>query len=114
MSEEIYEQSYEETEEEFNYEIEIITNENKPVETKEKKTTKYMTKYEFYRMIGIRAVLLENNNPPMIDIGNEINSIKIAIEEYKNKKIPLFIRRYLPDGTFEDWNVEELECNFNY
>ena len=24
------------------------------------------------------------------------------------KKIPIIIRRYLPDGSYEDWSVEEL------
>ena len=26
----------------------------------------------------------------------------------QNKKIPLMLRRYLPDGSFEDWGVDEL------
>ena len=24
------------------------------------------------------------------------------------KKVPIIIRRYLPDGSYEDWSVEEL------
>ena len=27
---------------------------------------------------------------------------------FRVKKIPIIIRRYLPDGSFEDWAVDEL------
>lgn len=26
----------------------------------------------------------------------------------REKKIPIIIRRYLPDGSYEDWGVDEL------
>lgn len=29
-------------------------------------------------------------------------------QELRQKKIPITIRRYLPDGSFEDWNCSEL------
>lgn len=27
---------------------------------------------------------------------------------HRAKKIPIIIRRYLPDGSYEDWSVDEL------
>jgi len=30
------------------------------------------------------------------------------MKELKARKIPLIIRRYLPDGSYEDWRIEEL------
>jgi DNA-directed RNA polymerase I, II, and III subunit RPABC2 len=30
------------------------------------------------------------------------------MKELREKKIPFTIRRYLPDGSFEDWAVNEL------
>lgn len=27
---------------------------------------------------------------------------------YRARKIPIIIRRYLPDGSYEDWGVDEL------
>lgn len=27
---------------------------------------------------------------------------------FRAKKIPIIIRRYLPDGSYEDWSVDEL------
>lgn len=29
-------------------------------------------------------------------------------QELLEKKIPFTIRRFLPDGSYEDWNVDEL------
>ena len=34
--------------------------------------------------------------------------LAIAELELKEKKIPLMVRRYLPDGSHEDWGVDEL------
>ena len=28
--------------------------------------------------------------------------------QHRAKKIPMLIRRYLPDGSYEDWAVDEL------
>lgn len=35
-------------------------------------------------------------------------SPQIAQKELREKKIPFTIRRYLPDGSYEDWAVHEL------
>ncbi|PIA46788.1 hypothetical protein AQUCO_01500378v1 [Aquilegia coerulea] len=32
----------------------------------------------------------------------------IAMKELQARKIPFTIRRYLPDGSYEDWGVDEL------
>ena len=34
--------------------------------------------------------------------------MQIAEKELREKKIPFTVRRYLPDGSYEDWSVEEL------
>uniref|UniRef100_A0A9I9CHS0 Uncharacterized protein n=1 Tax=Cucumis melo TaxID=3656 RepID=A0A9I9CHS0_CUCME len=33
---------------------------------------------------------------------------RIAMKELRERKIPFTIRRYLPDGSYEDWGVDEL------
>lgn len=48
------------------------------------------------------------NAPPMVDVEGESDPLEIAYKELREKKIPFIIRRYLPDGTFEDWKLEEL------
>ena len=34
--------------------------------------------------------------------------LEIAYKELREKKIPFTIRRYLPDGSYEDWGLDEL------
>ncbi|CCH59332.1 hypothetical protein TBLA_0B04970 [Henningerozyma blattae CBS 6284] len=71
-------------------------------------TTPYMTKYERARILGTRALQISMNAPVFVDLEGETDPLKIAMKELAEKKIPLVIRRYLPDGSFEDWSVEEL------
>jgi len=59
------------------------------VDNEKRMTTPYMTKYERARVLGTRA-------------------LQIAMKELKAKKIPIIIRRYLPDGSYEDWGIDEL------
>ncbi|CCE63864.1 hypothetical protein TPHA_0G00260 [Tetrapisispora phaffii CBS 4417] len=74
----------------------------------ERTTTPYMTKYERARILGTRALQISMNAPVFVDLEGETDPLKIAMKELSEKKIPLVIRRYLPDGSFEDWSVEEL------
>lgn len=48
------------------------------------------------------------NAPVLVPVEGETDPLEIAIKELQAKKIPLVIRRYLPDNSFEDWKVEEL------
>lgn len=38
----------------------------------------------------------------------ECDPYKLAERELNERKIPFIIRRYLPDGTYEDWKLSEL------
>lgn len=71
-------------------------------------TTPYMTKYERARILGTRALQISLNAPVLVDIEGETDPLQIAMKELAQKKIPLVIRRYLPDGSFEDWGCDEL------
>lgn len=51
---------------------------------------------------------LSMNAPVMVDIENETDPLKIAMKELRERKIPIKIRRYLPDGSHEDWAIAEL------
>ncbi|KAE8376714.1 RNA polymerase, subunit omega/K/RPB6 [Aspergillus bertholletiae] len=71
-------------------------------------TTPYMTKYERARVLGTRALQISMNAPVLVDLEGETDPLQIAIKELNQKKIPLIVRRYLPDGWYEDWTCEEL------
>ena len=45
------------------------------------------------------------NAPPMVEVRDETDPLKIAMLELKEGKIPIIVRRYLPDGSFEDWRA---------
>mmetsp|Transcript_4401 Transcript_4401/g.7258 ORF Transcript_4401/g.7258 Transcript_4401/m.7258 type:complete len:130 (-) Transcript_4401:842-1231(-) len=71
-------------------------------------TTRFMTKYERARILGTRALQISMNAPVTVPITGETDPLEIAMKELKEKKIPFTIRRYLPDGSYEDWRVDEL------
>ncbi|KAH3759649.1 DNA-directed RNA polymerases I, II, and III subunit RPABC2 [Pelomyxa schiedti] len=76
---------------------------------KERTTTKYMTKYERARVLGTRALQISMGAPVMVDLAEgEVDPLTIAQKELSARKIPIIIRRYLPDGSFEDWRIDEL------
>ena len=72
------------------------------------RTTKYLTKYERARILGTRALQISHNAPILVNLTDEIDPLQIAERELQARKIPMIIRRYLPDGTYEDWRVEDL------
>mmetsp|Transcript_17211 Transcript_17211/g.26179 ORF Transcript_17211/g.26179 Transcript_17211/m.26179 type:complete len:156 (-) Transcript_17211:382-849(-) len=74
----------------------------------ERITTSYLTKYERARVLGTRALQISMNAPVMVDLEGETDPLKIAQKELRERKIPIVIRRYLPDGSFEDWGIDEL------
>lgn len=71
-------------------------------------TTPYMTKYERARVLGTRALQIAMCAPLMVEPDGETDPLQIAMRELKEKKIPMIIRRYLPDGSYEDWSIQEL------
>jgi DNA-directed RNA polymerase I, II, and III subunit RPABC2 len=38
------------------------------------------------------------NAPVLVDLEGETDPLQIAIKEMREKKIPLIVRRYMPDG----------------
>lgn len=78
------------------------------VPMKDRVTTRYLTKYERARILGLRALQISMNAPIMVDLSGETDPLDIARKELREKKIPMLIRRYLPDNSYEDWSVEEL------
>ncbi|CAL4106283.1 unnamed protein product, partial [Meganyctiphanes norvegica] len=78
------------------------------VPTHKRITTPYMTKYERARVLGTRALQISMCAPVMVEIDAESDPLQIAQKELAARKIPIIIRRYLPDGSYEDWKIDEL------
>ncbi|KAI0024696.1 DNA-directed RNA polymerases I [Xylariomycetidae sp. FL0641] len=86
----------------------VRSHKDKKIPTEERTTTPYMTKYEKARILGTRALQISMNAPVLVDLEGESDPLQIAIKELAEKKIPLIVRRYMPDGYYEDWSCEEL------
>ena len=74
----------------------------------QRRTIPFLTKYEKARIIGKRAMQISKGSPPLVEIGDLESPIDIARKELMERKIPFIIRRPLPDGSYEDWRVDEL------
>mmetsp|Transcript_48025 Transcript_48025/g.124748 ORF Transcript_48025/g.124748 Transcript_48025/m.124748 type:complete len:102 (+) Transcript_48025:239-544(+) len=89
-------------------EIEQSSGERQPNARRVTRNT--LTKYERARLIGARAVQLAHGAPMAeIDRKGAVDPLELARIELLEKKIPFIIRRYLPDGSFEDWKLSELD-----
>ena len=77
---------------------------------KTRNTHPFMTKYEKTRLMCIRAQQIVNGAKILVNIPIEKqNDIHyIVSKELEEKKIPLIVRRYLPNGEHEDWKANEL------
>lgn len=91
-----------------NIEVLPASDDAQPEAPKKKVTTPYLTKYERARVLGTRALQISMNAPVMVELEGEIDPLQIAMKELKARKIPIIIRRYMPDGSYEDWAIDEL------
>jgi DNA-directed RNA polymerase subunit K/omega len=71
-------------------------------------TLPYLTKYEKARILGARALQISMGAPILVDLKGETDSLEIASKELKERVIPIVIRRYLPSGNYEDWELGEM------
>lgn len=74
------------------------------------KTIPYLTKYERARILGQRAKQIETGAKPLVKVPeNIVDGYVIAELELKEKKIPFIIKRPIPGGACEYWNLNDLE-----
>lgn len=74
------------------------------------KTLPYLTKYEKARILGQRAKQIECGAKPLVKVPeNIVDGYIIAELELQQKRIPFIIRRPIPGGGFEYWNLKDLE-----
>ena len=78
------------------------------VPREQRTTTPYMTKYERARVLGTRALQISMNAPVLVQLDGETDPLEIAGKELRERRIPFIVRRYMPDGSYEDWSIEEL------
>lgn len=88
----------------------VIRDENNIIIDPLHRTLPYLTKYEKARVLGQRAKQIESGAKPFVKVPeNIIDGYVIAELELREKKIPFIIKRPLPSGAFEYWNLKDLE-----
>ena len=85
------------------------------VPTKEqKKTSPYMSQYEYCSLVSARVAQLTSRslewNMPKIPITSpeDFDPLVIATKEVQQRLVSLVVRRKLPDGSTEDWLLGDL------
>ena len=74
------------------------------------RTLPFITKYEKAKILGERAKQLNSGAEAFVETGDEIiDGYLIAMAEFEQKKIPMIIRRPLPNGGSEFWRFADLE-----
>jgi DNA-directed RNA polymerase I, II, and III subunit RPABC2 len=74
------------------------------------RTLPFLTKYERTRILGQRAKQIDTGAKSFVKTDNNIlDGYIIAQAELEQKKIPFIIKRPLPNGGFEYWNISDLE-----
>lgn len=74
------------------------------------RTLPFITKYEKAKILGERAKQINSGATIFVDVNEEIiDGYLIALAEFEKKKIPMIIRRPLPNNGSEYWRLEDLE-----
>jgi len=68
-----------------------------------------LTRFEKARIMGARALQLSLGAPMFIEIPkNATTSLEIAMEELKQRVIPIVIRRTLPNGDYQNIPIDQF------
>ena len=69
-----------------------------------------LTRFERARIMGARALQLSLGAPVFIEIPkNATSSLEIAMEELKQRVIPIVIKRVLPNGDYQHLPIDKFE-----
>lgn len=88
----------------------IVRNEDGIIVDPLHRTLPFITKYEKAKILGERAKQLNAGAEAFVTLGDEIvDGYLIAMAEFEQKKIPMIVRRPLPNGGSEFWRLADLE-----
>jgi DNA-directed RNA polymerase subunit K/omega len=88
----------------------VIRDENGVINDPKHRTVPFITKYEKAKLLGERATQINAGATPFVEVEQSIiDGYLIALVEFEQKKIPMIIRRPLPNNQSEYWRLEDLE-----
>jgi DNA-directed RNA polymerase subunit K/omega len=78
------------------------------VDTKHR-SVPYLTQYERTKILGMRTNQLSQGARPYIAVPKHITILRdIARLELEARRLPIIVKRPMPDGTFEKWKLSDL------
>lgn len=69
-----------------------------------------LTRFERARILGARSLQISLGAPILVNLSHNISDpIDIAIVELRDRVLPITIRRTLPEGSYQDIPLEDLD-----
>ena len=80
-----------------------------PTEDKQHTSYPFLNKFEKTKILGFRMNQLSQGARPFITVPAHVSDVReIARMELEQKRLPIIIKRPMPDGTFEYWRLQDL------
>ena len=69
----------------------------------------FLTQYEKTKILGFRTNQLSQGARPYIAVPEHVTDLReIAKMELEARRLPIILKRPMPDGTFEKWRLSDL------
>lgn len=69
----------------------------------------FLTQYEKTKILGFRTNQLSQGARPYIAVPEHVTDLReIARMELEARRLPILLKRPMPDGTFEIWRLSDL------
>ena len=69
----------------------------------------FVTRFEKVRILGQRAHQLSLGARPLVDINGITDALEIAEKEWVERKIPIIIKRTLPNGDIKEYSLTDMK-----
>lgn len=80
-----------------------------PSEDKKHRSMPFLSTFEKTRILGMRTNQLAQGARPFIDVPEYITDVQeIAQLELDQRRLPIIIKRYMPDGSYEKFRLSDL------
>ena len=91
--------------------FEVLYNVSKPPQEFQhfRRTRPVLSRFELAHVLAIRTEQIARGTIPLVERNEGEGPSQLAERELQSRLIPFIIRRYLPNGRYEDWKIEELE-----
>jgi DNA-directed RNA polymerase I, II, and III subunit RPABC2 len=80
-----------------------------PQDDKKHRSMPFLSIFEKTRILGMRTNQLAQGARPFIEVPEYVTDVQeIAQLELDQRRLPIIIKRYMPDGTYEKFRLSDL------